>query len=215
MIEIFGRATSSNVQLVMWAVAELGLEYERHDIGLEYGGNDTPEYLAMNPNGLVPVIRDSDVTMWESAAILRYLGARYGDAAFYPADPVERARLDMWAEWIKSTFANVLQQQLFWPLVRRDPDTVDFDAVRQAADRMGQLVGLLDARLGNGPYLGGENLTFADIMVGHLLYRYDTLEFAKPSAPNLWDYYQRLCQRPAYAKHVMVSYEPLRWSAPD
>ncbi len=88
MLTIYGRATSSNVQLVMWAVGELGLAHERLDYGHVHGGIDTPEFRAMNPRGLVPVLRDGDLVVWESCAILRYLAARYGDGgAFWPADP--------------------------------------------------------------------------------------------------------------------------------
>ena len=60
MITVYGRATSSNVQAVMWGIAELGLACERLDYGHVYGGTDTPEFRAMNPNGLVPVLRDGD-----------------------------------------------------------------------------------------------------------------------------------------------------------
>ena len=95
MITVYGRATSSNVQIAMWTIGEIGLEYERLDIGHSYGGNDTPEYLAMNPNGLVPTIRDGDLVLWEAAAIMRYLAARYGDEDFWPRDPAVRAPLDM------------------------------------------------------------------------------------------------------------------------
>ena len=78
MLTIHGRATSLNVQAVMCTIAELGLAHERRDVGLNFGGTDTPEYLAMNPNGLVPVLRDEHVTLFESAAIVRYLAARHG-----------------------------------------------------------------------------------------------------------------------------------------
>ena len=90
MITVWGRATSSNVQIVMWALGELGLEANRIDVGGAYGGTDTAEYRALNPNGLVPTFRDDEVTLWESAAILRYLAARHGDEAFWPRDPVRR-----------------------------------------------------------------------------------------------------------------------------
>ena len=80
MLTVYGRATSSNVQLVMWALAELGLAHERLDFGHVYGGTDTPEFRAMNPNGLVTVLRDGATVIWESMAILRYLGARFGAA---------------------------------------------------------------------------------------------------------------------------------------
>ena len=74
MLTIWGRTTSSNVQLVMWAVGELGLAHERIDAGHVYGGLDTEDYGAMNPNRLVPTLRDGDgPAIWESAACLRYL----------------------------------------------------------------------------------------------------------------------------------------------
>ena len=80
MLKVWGRKTSSNVQAVMWCIAELGLEHERIDAGLTYGVVDTPEYLAMNPNGMIPTIRDGDnPPLWEAGAILRYLANSNAD----------------------------------------------------------------------------------------------------------------------------------------
>ncbi|MFQ5565428.1 MAG: glutathione S-transferase family protein [Paracoccaceae bacterium] len=210
MITIWGRNTSSNVQIAMWAVAELGLEHERIDWGGKFGGNDEPEYRAMNPNGLVPTMRDGDLVIWESAAILRYLGARYGDGNFWPGDPAKRAPLDMWAEWIKTTFVPPLTGQVFWQLIRTPATERSEQVLRGGEARLKTLAPMLDARIGDGPYLGGEHLCFADIMVGHTLYRYYTLDFERAATPNLDAYYARLQQRPAYVEHVMVSYESLR-----
>lgn len=210
MLTIWGRNTSSNVQIVMWAVAELGLEHHRIDWGGQFGGTDDPDYLEMNPNGLIPTIRDGDQVVWESAAILRYLAAGYGSESFWPADPGERASLDMWAEWTKTSFAPALINQVFWQLIRtpgkdRKPAVID-----EGVTRLKKLAPLLDARLGQGPYLNGGELCFADVMVGHVLYRYFTLDFERADTPNLLAYYQRLEQHPAYREHVMVSYEGLR-----
>src|SRR5207237_9758255 len=71
MLKIWGRTTSSNVQKVLWCCAELGLEYERVDLGGPFGGNQDPEYLAMNPNGRVPTINDDGLILWESNTICR------------------------------------------------------------------------------------------------------------------------------------------------
>ncbi|MGB0411410.1 MAG: glutathione S-transferase family protein [Pikeienuella sp.] len=209
-ITVYGRDTSSNVQIVMWTIAELGLTAERHDIGHSYGGNDAPEYLAMNPNGLVPVLKDGDLIMWESAAILRYLCARYGKAPFWPNDPGERARLDMWAEWGKNTFGPVFNYQVFVPSIRTPPSQRDHAAIARAVEATKPLARMLDERIGEGPYLAGEHFTFADIIGGNLLYRYFTHEFDRAETPNLRAYYDRLCERPAYVKFNNVSYEPLR-----
>ena len=211
MIEVLGRATSANVQIVMWALAELGLDYKRHDVGGAFGGTNTPEYLAMNPNGLVPVIKDGDLVLFESAAILRYLASKYGDQAFYPTDSAHRAKLDVWAEWTKSSFYPVLLQGLFYPLVRFDPAILDRDALAASAGEMKALATMLNDRLGAGPWIGGDDFSFADIVVGSLLFRYYDMEFDKADLPHLQAYYDRLSARPAYAGHVMVSYESLRW----
>ncbi|MEM7191072.1 MAG: glutathione S-transferase family protein [Pseudomonadota bacterium] len=214
MITVYGRATSSNVQLVMWTISELGLEHERLDYGHAHGGTDTPEYRAMNPNGRVPAFRETghpggDLVMFESGAIARYLAGRYGDAAFWPADPAVRAPLDMWAEWVKVTLSPHFALQIFWPLLNHPPDH-DGSVVADAAAALQPLMQMLDARIGDGPWLAGETFTFGDIWAGHLLYRYNTLRFDKVMTPALDAYYARLVQRQAFAEHVMVSFEPLR-----
>ena len=168
MLTVYGRATSSNVQAVMWTIAELELAYERHDIGLSYGGNDRPDYLAMNPNGKVPTVRDGDgAPMWESAAIVRYLACKYGDESFWPRDPAVRVQLDMWAEWIKTTFGPVFLPQVFWRLMGKPEASPG--AFAAAVNELKKLAIMLDKRIGNGPYLAGEAISFADMIVGSQL----------------------------------------------
>ena len=99
MLTIWGRLNSINVQKVLWCADEIGIEYERIDAGMEYGVVDTEAYLAMNPGGKVPTIRDGDDILWESAAIVRYLAARYGDSEIYPESPMQRGHADQWADW--------------------------------------------------------------------------------------------------------------------
>src|SRR5258707_1890299 len=74
---VWGRATSSNVMKVLWGLTELGLPFERIDVGGSFGKTDTPEYRKMNPTGLVPTLQEDDFTLWESNVILRYLHAAY------------------------------------------------------------------------------------------------------------------------------------------
>jgi glutathione S-transferase len=210
MITVWGRNTSSNVQVVMWAIAELGLTHERINWGGAFGGNDEPDYRAMNPNGLVPTLRDGDLVLWESPAILRYLGARYGGEGFWPADPAKRARLDMWAEWVKTSICPPLIYQVFWQLIRTPEAERSVAAIAEGAAKLKGLMALADARLGKGPFLNGVELSFADIMLGHTLYRYYTLDFERAATPNLDAYYARLSERAAYREHAMVSYESLR-----
>lgn len=73
MLKILGRKSSSNVQKVLWCCAELGIPFEREDIGGEFGKNHEPAYLALNPNGRVHTIDDDGFVLWESNVIVRYL----------------------------------------------------------------------------------------------------------------------------------------------
>jgi glutathione S-transferase len=207
MITVYGRATSSNVQLVMWAIAELGLPHERLDYGHTFGGTNTPEFRAMNPNGLVPVIRDGDLVMWESGAILRYLASRYGAAPFWPADPLERAPIDMWAEWGKVTLAPAFNMPIFWARVRTAAKDRDEAALTAAVTRFDGLLGIVEPRL--APFVMGEDFTLADIVIGSYLHRYYTVDIARPDRPAIRAYYDRLAARPAYRDHVMVDWKVL------
>jgi len=210
MATIWGRATSSNVQLAMWGAAEVGLDVERIDVGGAFGGIDTAEYKAMNPNGLIPVLKDGELVLFESAAILRYLGAQYGSGSFWPQDPVKRAPLDAWAEWTKTTLCPILIYQVFWTLVRTPGAERDMEALAGQAAQLGNLMSRIESILEGKDFLGGSNLTFADIMFGHTLYRYYTLPIERPELPKLAAYYDRLKARPAYQEHVMIDYSSLQ-----
>jgi glutathione S-transferase len=100
--------------------------------------------------------------------------------------------------------------EVFWPLVGVRAEQRDDKAIAAGVKRVQSLAAMIDARLAEADYLGGGHVCFADTIVGTLLYRYFTLEFERLPTPHLEAYYQRLSQRPAYVRHVMVSYESLR-----
>lgn len=211
MLTVWGRKTSSNVQALMWCIGELGLNYERHDVGHRYGGNDTPEFLAMNPNGTVPVLQDGiGEPIWETGAILRYLAARYGAPEFWPEDPALRAPVDQWAEWAKINVTLSFTGPVFWRVVRTAPSKRDPSAIETALTKLNGVLAIAEAQLGRQAFLAGAAFTLADIQFGHVLYRYFDIDIARPAWPNIERYYQALTQRAAFRKHVMVSYEELR-----
>lgn len=210
-LTVWGRATSSNVQALMWCIGELGLPVERHDIGHVHGGNDTPAFLAMNPNGLVPVLRDGDgEPIWETGAILRYLAARYGADSFWPADPAARAAVDKWAEWAKLNIAMGFTGPVFWRLVRTPPSRRDPAATAGALATLGRFLDIAEAQLIRHACLADDAFTLADIQFGHVLYRYFDIDIVRTHRPHLARYYADLARRPAYRAHVMVSYDALR-----
>jgi glutathione S-transferase len=211
MIKVWGRKTSSNVQAVMWSLAELGLAHERADRGHRYGGLDTAEFLAMNPNGTIPVVRDGDGEfLWESSAILRYLANRYGRAPYWPDHLAARTHIDKWAEWSKINIALNFSGPIFWQVVRTPPARRDANALKQATGILDRYLDIAETQLSAAPFLCGDDLTLADIQFGHLLYRYFTLEIERPERPRLRAYYERLVARPAYREHVMIPYDELR-----
>lgn len=210
MLTVWGRKTSSNVQALMWCIGELGLAYERHDVGHRFGGNDTPEFLAMNPNGTVPVLRDGmGAPIWETGAILRYLAARYGTPGFWPNDAALRAPVDQWAEWAKINVTLAFTGPVFWRVVRTAPSKRDPAAIAAALAKLETILAIAEAQLGRHAFLAGAELSLADIQFGHVLYRYFDIAIRRPNWPNIERYYAALTRREAFREHVMVSYEDL------
>lgn len=211
MLEVWGRRDSSNVQAVMWCIAELNLPYKRHDVGHRFGGNDTPEFLAMNPNGRIPVLRDGDSEpLWESGAINRYLASAYGSDEFWPKDPRARAQVDKWAEWAKVTFTPAFSLPIFWQLVRTPPSKRDPVAIREAVARLDPILDIAEAQLTRQKFLAGDVFTLADVQFGHLLFRYFDIDIERKERPSLQRYYKTLQERPAFREHAMVDYGALR-----
>lgn len=210
MLTIWGRKSSFNVQKVLWLVDELGIAREHIPAGGEFGGLDTPEFLALNPNGRVPVLRDGAVVVWESHAILRYLAARYGRGRFWSDDPAERSHADRWMDWAQTGLQPDFLVGVFWGFYRTPEPLRDTRAVGAKVARCAEYMRLLDRALADRPYLGGEGPTLADIPAGTALYRYFGLEIERPSIPNVEAWYRRLQQRPAYREHVMVPFEDLK-----
>ena len=210
-ITIWGRESSVNVQLVLWALDELGLDFDRINAGFTYGVVDSVDFYRINPNRLVPVLVDGDdAPIFESAAILRYLADRYGDNNFWPKNAVARAQIDKWAEWAKWNVGHVFIVSVFYGLVRTPADKIDHDAVKLAIGHLEKVLELADTKLATSTYIASSNFTLADITLGYCLYRYYDIDVARAELPNLRRYYDLLTTRPAFQRRVMVSYDELR-----
>ncbi len=203
-ITIYGRATSSNVQAVMWGAAELGLNHIRHDIGGRFGGTDTPEFLAMNPMGLIPVLQDGDLTLFESASILRYLTSRYGPEPF-KTEPLT----DTWAHWAQTSLCSAFTVPIFWKFYRTPEADRDMPAILDNLRKFESLATIAMKQRKSARWLVGD-FSLADIWAGHVLYRYFTLDLPREAPEGLEAYYADLQSRAAYAEHVMVDYSELK-----
>lgn len=199
---LWGRDTSSNVMKAIWALEELGLPYDRRDVGGKFGQTDTPAYRAMNPTGLVPTLQEDDFTLWESNAICRYLcHAHAPHSALWPQEPHARATIDHWMD-AQQTVLNRPMSVVFWGLVRTPPEKRDAAAIAQGVADTAKAYALIGAELTKHDYIVGNALTLADIPWGVHVHRWFTMEFERPEVPGLRAWYERLLARPAYRAHI-------------
>lgn len=203
MLQIWGRPNSINVQKVMWTVAELGLAHERYDVGGPFGGLDTPEFKALNPNGTIPVLKDGDVVLWESNAIVRYLLAKHSEGKMWPTDLVARAEADRWMDWqAASTIIDLLA--VFFGLIRTPEPERDMAKINQSLANLNRMMGVLDGHLADRTWLSGDQMTMADIAVGALVYRWSEMPIDRPDLANVARYYAMLQERAPFRDHVMI-----------
>jgi glutathione S-transferase len=208
-MKLWGRATSVNVQKVLWTVEELDLDIERVDAGGAYGGLDTDAYGAKNPNRRVPTLEDGNLVLWESNVIVRYLSSVHGRGILHPDNPTEAAVADQWMDWMQTTLYPAFIA-LFWEAVRKPPSQRSPERLSKLAEEAGQVYAILDERLAEVPWLGGNAFSMADIPAGATLYRWYTMDISRPELPRLAEWYERLSVRPAYRATVMTSYDALR-----
>lgn len=206
MLKIYGRTNSVNVQKALWVATECGLDFEQVDVGGRFGGNDQAWYRALNPNGVVPVIDDDGYIVWESHAIIRYLAARYGAGVLWSSDLKERGEGDRWMDWQQTTVQSGMTA-LFWGWIRTPSEQRDPIALEAARLATALLWQRLDHHLAGRPYVAGDRFSIGDIPVGAMCHRWLNLPFERgdlPPMPHLSAWYDRLCQRPAYRRHVAV-----------
>ena len=202
MVKIWGRKNSINVMKVLWACDEMGVAYDRVDLGGAFGGNREPEYLAMNPNARVPTIEDQGLVLWESNAIVRYLAATYGNPGLLPADNQARWSAEQWMDWQQTTL-HPPATKLFWELIRTAPEDRDLEGIEGARKSCGEAWTLLDETLAKRDFLAGAEFSMADIPLGAAAFRWFAFDIDRPATPNVRAWYERLCQRPPYQTHIM------------
>jgi glutathione S-transferase len=203
MLKILGRATSTNVQKVLWFCDTEGIEYDHdNDIGGAFGRNDTPEYLAMNPNGRVPVVIDDGFVMWESCSILRYL-ARKTKSAFYPSGFAERQIVERWMDWELSLLAP-RHVPVFIGMVRTKPEDRNQSAIDNAVVQWNAAMQILENQLADNAYVAGEAFTLADIPIAPIAHRWFNLDIERIDAPNIKRWYESFAGDAGFAKWVNI-----------
>ena len=214
MLTIWGRPTSAMTQKVLWALGEIGLEFElilasgtmgpggSIDKGNEpYGFVDTPAYRAMNPNGTVPTIKDGEFTLWESNSIVSYLAMKYAPELMYGADIETFASASRWMDWEGNVFLPH-QHTLVMHLVRLPPEERDPEAVEGARQALLKPLQIIEEQLARTPFMTGDRFTMGDIPVGMRVHRWFLFDLETPDMPNLRRWYDVIRRRPAFLEHI-------------
>jgi glutathione S-transferase len=202
MITLWGRRNSSNVQKVLWALHELDLPFRRERVGGSFGGNRDADFLAMNPMGLVPVIRDGDVTMCESNAIVRYLSGRFRPGLLRPEDHRHLAMAEQWMEWQQNCFAAPVTA-IFMNNVRLPAAKRNAAAVAEAEKRAGDALKIADTHLSRHDWFAGPAFSYGDIVMGVMLWRFMGLDCVRPEMPHVMEWLEALERREAFKAAIM------------
>ncbi len=187
--------------LALWTCAELDLPYRREDWGSGFRDTHAAEFLALNPNAMVPVLRDGELVLWESNSIIRYLANRYAGERLYPQQAAPRARVDQWLDWQASDL-NRSWSYAFMSLVRQSPAHRDAAQVEASLRGWTGFMEILEGQLlRTGAYVAGETFSLADIAIGLSVNRWYETPFEHPSLPAVRAYYERLGARPGFLAH--------------
>jgi glutathione S-transferase len=202
MLKILGKSSSINVRKVLWTCTEIGLPYVLAQYGSGFQPTDTPEFLQLNPNGMVPVLVDAGEALWESNTICRYLAAKHRRADLLPDAPMARAQVEKWMDW-QICELNPAWRYAFMALVRHSPAHQDPVALAAGVAEWNRLMGLLDAQLdATGAHAAGADFTLADIALGLSAHRWLSTPIERPALAAVQAYVERLSSRPGFALHV-------------
>jgi glutathione S-transferase len=183
MMRLWGRKSSINVQKVLWCLAELGLkegkDFERIDAGLQFGINNTPEFLKLNPNGLVPTLQDGEIVLWESNTIMRYLSHQHDQAGRFTADIKTHYESEKWMDWQLGTMWPALRIA-FLGLTRTPEVERQYESILKGYQETNRLLGLLDQTLSKQSYCAGNQFQPGDIVLALCVSRWILLNQAFP-----------------------------------
>lgn len=163
-MRLFSHPASPNCVAVVAAARRLGSDLDVQHVDLFNGEQRKPEFLALNPNGLVPVLRADDFVLWETLAILEYLGSMDATHLLLPEDPRQRANVSRWMAWGLAHWNPALQPFIFERMFKalKGQGEPDEQSLAAAQPKLHQAAVLLDTTVGRTGYVCGDRLTLAD-----------------------------------------------------
>ena len=207
-MELYSGPMSPNGKRVRICAAELGVALDPKIVDLMKGEHRSPEYLALNPMGKWPTLRDGDFVLWESNSILRYLATgKSGGRGLYPIEPPVRASIDRWLDWTLSTLQPA-ERPVFHGMIRTPPEQRDMAAIEAAVVKVAGLWAILDAQLAGRRFVENDMFSLADIVLGAYARRWFGIDgIERPAMPNLERWYERLAERASFSRQIA---RPLR-----
>lgn len=197
MLRVLGRATSGNVQKVIWLLEELGAPYKREDYGRQFNNTLDAAYLALNPNAKVPTLVDDATVVWESNTILRYLCNKYHGEALYPTAAGERSRVERWMDWqlasLNGPYLGIFREA-------KKPPAERAASWPQDAKEMKAQFDILEIGMGEHPWIAGVAMTIADICLGPIVHRCLEFPVELPGLTRVRAWRDRVVARPAFKK---------------
>ena len=202
-LRLLVRTSSINVRKVLWTLGELGAPFvHEDDWGTPARKTTLPEFTALNPNALVPVIETEDGVLWESNTICRYLAHEYCRTDLLPAPAGARAKVEMWIDW-QAAELNTAWRYAFMALVRQDPRYRNPAEIEESASRWNELMTRLDVQLAkSGPYVTGPELTLADVVLGLSAHRWEMTPIEHAELPNVRAWLGQLRSRRTAAAYL-------------
>lgn len=202
-IKMWGHRGSSCCQKVLWSADELGLTVELTDAGGGHGGLGAPEYIARNPNRIVPTIDDGGFVLWESAAILMYLATAYGRGTLEPEDARARGEAYRWIVWQDSTMRpKLLPLNHSWIAVE-NPMHRHLDELEEKRKAMHGTWTIVERHLQGRDFVAGNKFSMGDIPMGIMAHWWYRMPIDHFDLPNVEAWYKRLHDRPAFQRQVL------------
>jgi glutathione S-transferase len=210
VITIYHLETSRSERIV-WLMEELGLEYKLDVFPREPTGAAPPPYKAMHPLGKAPVIRDGNMVLGESGAIVDYIVHRRGGGRL--AVQPEALAYARYLYWLHFAEGSLMSLMLIALVLSRVPEASASPVTARIGERVKQTLAFVDSELGSGPWFAGTDFTAADVM---MVFPFTTmrhfLEYDLAPYPNILAYLQRIEARPAYQKAMTVAGPKVRKS---
>jgi GST-like protein len=196
MIEVHAFATPNSIKVLI-ALEEMGLPYELKPVNVRKGEQKSDAFLAVNPNGKVPVLVDDDLVLTESAAILVHLAEKTGQ--LLPQDGVARARVFEQLFFHASGLSPAFGNAGFFKRSSPEPQPIAEARFTTEAER---ILGLLDTKLASQTFVAGEEFTIADIAHFGWMWRIAFPDLTLDGRPHLSRWYEAIAARPAVQRTI-------------